>query len=122
MHFILVFEMRYKCKNEKLQVYQPKGIAVVMKLRSASFSGFLGPASEAAARAVELVEAAATGGATGFGLAEMPILPVKESNNPPTEGPAFTTTSGSWKSDVIISPRIWATINALYKKKNKNKL
>ena len=68
-----------------------------MKVRSASFSGFLGPIfgeSEPPEAVVELVEVA-TGAATGFGLAEIPILPVNESNKPPTDGPAFTTTSGS---------------------------
>ncbi|MFS8002921.1 hypothetical protein Hanom_Chr13g01207741 [Helianthus anomalus] len=89
-----------------------------MKLRSASLSRFLGPTfgasdvMEPPPMAVELVEAA-TGGATGFGLVEMPILPVRESNKPPTEGPALTTTSGSGISDVIMSPRTWATMNAL---------
>lgn len=63
----------------------------------------------------ELVEVV-TGAATGFALAEMlviPILPVSESNNPPTEGDELTTTSGSTKSPEIMSPIACATMNAL---------
>ena len=58
----------------------------------------------------------ATGAATGFALEEIPdipILPVSESNNPPTEGDALTTTSGSTTSPVITSPIACATMNAL---------
>lgn len=63
----------------------------------------------------EIVDAA-TGAATGFALAEMleiPILPVRESSNPPTEGDAATTTSGSTASPSIMSPIVCATVNTL---------
>lgn len=53
------------------------------------------------------VPEAATGAATGLALAEMlvmPMLPVSESNNPPTEGDELTTTSGSIISPETISP------------------
>jgi len=53
------------------------------------------------------------GRATGFALEEMPILPVSESNRPPTEGAAVTITSSSTVSPVIMSPMACATINAL---------
>lgn len=46
----------------------------------------------------------ATGAATGFGLDVIPMLPVSESNNPPTDGEAATTTSGSAVSPEMMSP------------------
>lgn len=61
-----------------------------------------------AAEAPEVVEAA-TGAAAGFALAEMlgmPMLPVSESNNPPTEGDELTTTSGSCTSPATMSPTV----------------
>lgn len=102
--------------------YQPKGIALLMKFRSASLSNGLEPifgASDATAPIAAVLDgvADATGAATGFALEEMPdipMLPVKESNSPPTDGDTLTTTSGSTISPVIISPIASATINALY--------
>lgn len=101
--------------------YQPKGIELVIKDRNVSLSiglKLLFGASDTIAPVTvvpEVVEAA-TGAATGLDLAEMldiPMLPVKESNNPPTEGEGFTTTSGSSISPLITSPKACATINAL---------
>ena len=80
-----------------------------MKLlsRSLSSSPPLG-ASDAAAPVMEEPEEeeeAATGAAaTGLGLDEIPMLPVSESNNPPTDGEAATTTSGSAVSPETMSP------------------
>lgn len=73
--------------------------------------------SDMAAPATEAPEVAEaeTGAATGFVLEEMldiPMLPVSESNSPPTEGDELTTTSGSTKSPVLMSPTVCATINA----------
>lgn len=91
-----------------------------MKVRSASLSRGLEPnfgASDVTApitAVLEVVEVA-TGAATGLVLVEMPdipILPVSESSNPPTEGDALTTTSGSTTSPVITSPIACATIHA----------
>lgn len=65
--------------------------------------------------APEVVKAT-TGAKAGFALAEMPdipILPVRESSNPPTEGDELVTTSGSAKSPVTISPKVCATTQAL---------
>lgn len=67
----------------------------------------------------------ATGAATGFALAEIPeipILPVRESSNPPTEGDEAVTTSGSIASPSIMSPIACATINALIQKFNEDQL
>ena len=73
--------------------------------RSLSRSPDLG-ASDAAAPVIEdWEEEAATGAAaTGLGLVEIPMLPVSESNNPPTDGEAVTTTSGSAVSPETMSP------------------
>lgn len=92
-----------------------------MKVRSASLSKGLEPifgASAATAPATAVFEGTedATGAATGFALEEMPdipILPVSESNKPPTDGEALTTTSGSATSAEIMSPIACATMNAL---------
>lgn len=92
-----------------------------MKDLSTSLSNGLDPifgASDITApvTAVPEIVDAATGAATGFALAdipEIPILPVRESSNPPTEGDAATTTSGSTASPSIMSPIVCATINAL---------
>lgn len=64
-------------------------------------------------RAVLEVEEAGTGAAAGFALPEIPILPVRESNNPPTDGETLTTTSGSGVSPATTSPTACATIKAL---------
>lgn len=90
-----------------------------MKERIASLSRDLKPifgASDAIAPLAAAPEAVdpATGAATGFALAEIPILPVRESNNPPTDGDALMTISGSVTSPVMMSPIMWPTINALY--------
>lgn len=97
--------------------YQPKGIELLMKVRSASLSRAFEPifgASEVTVPLTAVLEVAevATGPATGFALADIPILPVSESNNPPTDGDTFTTTSGSTTSPAIRSPIACATINA----------
>lgn len=92
-----------------------------MKVRSASLSKGLIPAfgaSEVTVPVTAVPEGVvdATGAATGLALEEIPdipILPVSESNNPPTDGAAVTTTSGSTVSPVIMSPRACATMNAL---------
>ena len=66
----------------------------------------------------DIVEAA-TGKATGFALAEIlviPMLPVRVSSSPPTEGDAATTTSGSIVSPTTMSPIVCATANALIQK------
>jgi len=92
-----------------------------MKFRSVSLSKGLEPSFGVSAVTVP-IEAApdgvvdATGAATGFALDDIPaipMLPVKESNNPPTDGAAFTTTSGSTTSPTIMSPIACATMNAL---------
>uniref|UniRef100_A0A7C8YTK2 Uncharacterized protein n=1 Tax=Opuntia streptacantha TaxID=393608 RepID=A0A7C8YTK2_OPUST len=90
-----------------------------MKLCNASLSRPLEPAFGVSdirepARAPADVGEAATDGAAGLALAEMPdipMLPVKESNKPPT-GDALTAISGSAISPVIMSPMTFATINA----------
>ena len=92
-----------------------------MKVRSASLSKGLEPifgASAATAPATAVLEGMedATGAATGFALDEMPdipILPVRESNKPPTDGDALTSTSGSTASPATMSPIACATMNAL---------
>lgn len=101
-----------------------------MKVRSTSLSNGLEPvllASDVTVPVTALLVGFedATGGATGFALEEMldiPMLPVSESNKPPTDGDALTTTSGSTTSPVIMSPIACATIDALREKKNKNNL
>ena len=98
-----------------------------MKVRSASLSKSLVPvlgASNVTVPATAVPEGVedATGAATGLALEEIPdipILPVSESNNPPTEGAAFTTTSGSTISPVIMSPIACETMNALRIQKKK---
>lgn len=70
-----------------------------MEVLSASLSKSLG-ASELRAPAAVLLEGRGDGlgEATGFALEEIPdipMLPVNESNNPPTDGDARTRTSGS---------------------------
>jgi hypothetical protein len=82
--------------------------------------------------AAELIVAvAATGVPTGLALAAMPVipmLPVKVSNRPPTEGGGclkcptdllegggLTINSGSSTSPVTTSPKACATMNALQK-------
>lgn len=99
-------------RNTIMKKYQPKGIALLMKLLSASLSKSLEPifgTSDARAPIAAVPEGVedATGAATGFALEEIPdipILPVSESNNPPTDGDALTTTSGSTTSPVTMSP------------------
>lgn len=88
-----------------------------MKDLSASLSKGLGT-SELRVPATVLLEGVADvlGDATGFALAEIPdipMLPVNESNKPPTDGDALTRTSGSTTSPVITSPIASATMNAL---------
>ena len=83
-----------------------------MKVRSASLSRGLVPtlgASDAILPVTVVLEGFVdeTGAATGFALEEIPVipmLPVSESNNPPTEGDALTNTSGSTTSPPIMSP------------------
>lgn len=91
-----------------------------MKDLRTSLSKGLDPigASDIAApiKAVPDIVEAATGEATGFALAEIleiPMLPVRESSSPPTEGDAATTTSGSTASPTTMSPSVCATTNAL---------
>lgn len=91
----------------------------MIKFRSKSLSKGLTPPfkdSDWAAPTGDETEAvgAATGAAIGFARAEIPILPVNESNSPPTDGPELTITSGSATSPVIMSPITCATINALH--------
>lgn len=81
-----------------------------MKLLSSSLSSkpALG-ASDAVAPVIkepdwEEEEEATGAAATGLGLDEIPMLPVNESNNPPTDGEADTTTSGSEVSPEMMSP------------------
>lgn len=94
---------------------------MLIKVRNASLSigldVFLGSSDE-----IKPVPEAAdvfdieTDGGTGFARADMtpiPILSVKESNNPPTEGDELTTTSGSPESPKSMSPIVCATINDL---------
>ena len=97
-----------------------------MKVLSVSLSKGLEPvllASDVTVPITALLEGleVATGAATGFALEEMldiPMLPVSESNKPPTDGDALTTTSGSTTSPVIMSPIACAAINALGEKEN----
>lgn len=87
-----------------------------MKVRRASLSNGLKPvfgASDAIAPVAVPGAEDATGPATGFGLADIPILPVKESSNPPTDGDTFTITSGSTTSPETMSLIACATTNAL---------
>lgn len=78
---------------------------------------FLEPSVAAlTAEAPKVLEAVA-GAAIGFALAEipdMPILPVIESNKPPTDEDELMT-SVSKESPVIMSPIVCATIVALQK-------
>ena len=78
-------------------------------------------ASDARVPLTEVLEVAdaAIGVATGFALPDIPMLPVRESNNPPTEGDALATTSGSVISPVTMSPIVCTTINALSSEKRK---
>lgn len=88
--------------------YEPNGIALAIKFLSKSLSS-LDPALGASDAAAPVVAAPdgeedATGAATGFALDEIPMLPVSESNNPPTDGDALTITSGSAVSPETMSP------------------
>lgn len=76
----------------------------------------LGASDDAAPVAEEPETVEATGAATGLALADNPVIPmvpVSESSNPPTDGDELETTSGSTISPVIRSPMECATKNAL---------
>jgi hypothetical protein len=87
----------------------PNGIAVAIKFLSKSLSSNLDPALGASDAVAPVIAAPdglddATGAATGLALDEIPMLPVSESNNPPTDGDTLTTTSGSTVSPEMMSP------------------
>ena len=76
----------------------------------------LGGSDDVAPLEDEFEEDEAAGAATGFVLADNPVIPmvpVSESSKPPTDGEELETTSGSSSSPEIRSPIECATDKAL---------